>query len=255
MDQFPTDELRALRARAYGPDADIHDDPGALRRLQELESLLRTADAPDPAAAAEAAAPPPAGAPAPSPPAPDSRRPEQPASPGVTTPASAAETSPSSPAPAPRRPRRRLALVWALTLVVAGLSGAAVATLVAPKDPAPIITLPASEQGTWPEFILGPRPEGAVLFTEHLGVQLVAAPQQTDVGSTMCLYALSADDPARGAFAVGCDAGPFASTLTSVVTVDWPAELRELYPEGSAVRYVLEGDRVLVYAAPADGAP
>src|SRR4051812_12102505 len=31
-------ELRELRARAYGPDADILDDPPALARLAELES-------------------------------------------------------------------------------------------------------------------------------------------------------------------------------------------------------------------------
>src|SRR3954451_4697205 len=37
MDAVERDELRALRARAYGPAADIHDDPAALRRLQELE--------------------------------------------------------------------------------------------------------------------------------------------------------------------------------------------------------------------------
>lgn len=30
-------ELRALQRRAYGPDADIHSDPAALARLQELE--------------------------------------------------------------------------------------------------------------------------------------------------------------------------------------------------------------------------
>lgn len=32
-------ELAALRARAYGPDADIHRDPKALARLAELEGL------------------------------------------------------------------------------------------------------------------------------------------------------------------------------------------------------------------------
>ncbi|WP_109208612.1 MULTISPECIES: hypothetical protein [Microbacterium] len=35
----PLDELRALRERAYGRDADIHDDPAALARLHELEAL------------------------------------------------------------------------------------------------------------------------------------------------------------------------------------------------------------------------
>lgn len=42
-----TDELRALRARAYGPHADIAEDPAALRRLHELEERARpgTSDA------------------------------------------------------------------------------------------------------------------------------------------------------------------------------------------------------------------
>ncbi|MFK4837879.1 hypothetical protein ACI3KY_19290, partial [Microbacterium sp. ZW T2_14] len=34
----PLDELRALRERAYGRDADIQDDPQALARLRELEA-------------------------------------------------------------------------------------------------------------------------------------------------------------------------------------------------------------------------
>lgn len=44
-----SDELRVLRARAYGPAADIADDPAALRRLAELEALAR-----DPAVAERA---------------------------------------------------------------------------------------------------------------------------------------------------------------------------------------------------------
>lgn len=39
-EQF-SDELRALRERAYGPAADIHGDPAALSRLRELEELSR----------------------------------------------------------------------------------------------------------------------------------------------------------------------------------------------------------------------
>src|SRR5688500_17890356 len=37
MDDHPVDELRMLRERAYGPDADIGLDPAALARLNELE--------------------------------------------------------------------------------------------------------------------------------------------------------------------------------------------------------------------------
>jgi len=50
-------ELEALRRRAYGPDADIYDDAGALARLIELEDVLRLERAPrdEPAARAEEA--------------------------------------------------------------------------------------------------------------------------------------------------------------------------------------------------------
>ena len=55
-------ELAALRARAYGADADIHDDPVALARLRDLEERRRimgeAAVAPS-APAAPAVAPPP----------------------------------------------------------------------------------------------------------------------------------------------------------------------------------------------------
>ncbi|WP_458041779.1 MULTISPECIES: hypothetical protein [Bacteria] len=39
------DELRELRLRAYGPDADIESDPTALARLRELEGMRRRAPA------------------------------------------------------------------------------------------------------------------------------------------------------------------------------------------------------------------
>ena len=52
MDEAPTSpdlerELRDLRARAYGPDSDIQDDPVALARLAELEAR-RARGAPPP---------------------------------------------------------------------------------------------------------------------------------------------------------------------------------------------------------------
>ena len=38
MRDVSSEELQALRHRAYGPDADIHEDPVALERLRELEN-------------------------------------------------------------------------------------------------------------------------------------------------------------------------------------------------------------------------
>ncbi|WP_447950076.1 hypothetical protein [Microbacterium aurum] len=55
-------ELAALRARAYGADADIHDDPVALARLRDLEERRRIMGE---AAAAPVAPPAPAVAPPP----------------------------------------------------------------------------------------------------------------------------------------------------------------------------------------------
>ena len=50
MDAATRAELEALRRRAYGPEADIHDDPVALARLQELEERPPgSADRPEPA--------------------------------------------------------------------------------------------------------------------------------------------------------------------------------------------------------------
>lgn len=57
MDAAAHAELDALRRRAFGPDADIHDDPAALARLIELEDLARLRVA---AGATDAAPPPPA---------------------------------------------------------------------------------------------------------------------------------------------------------------------------------------------------
>ena len=54
MDHEWSDELRMLRARAYGPAADILDDPDALARLRELEDRAQT---PTPASTAADAVP------------------------------------------------------------------------------------------------------------------------------------------------------------------------------------------------------
>lgn len=77
-------ELAALRARAYGPDADIAADPPALARLRELEILARPAPNPSGILAGDptADAPPPSGGP-------DVEPPRSPADPGEPVPTGA----------------------------------------------------------------------------------------------------------------------------------------------------------------------
>ncbi|MEQ6897147.1 hypothetical protein [Microbacterium sp. KR10-403] len=113
MDDDDLEELRMLRARAYGPSADIQRDPTALQRLHELEAAVRDtaahqaaarhtaarhttiADASSPHGFSDTAHP---GPPPPLPP--DLRR--APASPAPASPAFAVRTRAQSPAPRPR---------------------------------------------------------------------------------------------------------------------------------------------------------
>lgn len=53
MDAAQRSELDALRERAYGPDADILNDPAALARLEVLEDEVRGADDVDEAVGAD----------------------------------------------------------------------------------------------------------------------------------------------------------------------------------------------------------
>lgn len=98
-------ELAALRRRAYGPDADIHGDPAAVARLEELETRVRLHRAPadlepDPAAEPDTVA----------------AATEPTAATAAIEPAAVIVTGPDAPGP---RFRRRTALV-------AGIAAAAV---------------------------------------------------------------------------------------------------------------------------------
>ena len=87
MDTAALDELRALRARAYGPHADIDQDPAAMRRLSELENLR--------GAVATAAAGP-SVAPAARPSAPRADPPMHPATPAASVPGAAESVAPAA---------------------------------------------------------------------------------------------------------------------------------------------------------------
>jgi len=103
MDAGDRAELDALRRRAYGQDADIHDDADALVRLIELEDLARPAVSDTP------------------------RHPQPPAVPegdadGPQAPTAAQPQAPAERAPAPRSRRRGLpaaVIAAAATIVVA----------------------------------------------------------------------------------------------------------------------------------------
>ena len=159
-----SEELRALRARAYGPDADIAGDADAIARLRALEVAARPAGEPRPVA--------------------DEARDVAPAPPSAaepTVPAPAEEVFPAR--PAPRLIPRAWLITWAASVaVVAVVTGAIVFSLasIRPVSPPTGATQVASlddpaapDRVSWLPQWFGPG-AGAVAF-EYLGLVVVRA--------------------------------------------------------------------------------
>lgn len=260
MDDARTAELHTLRARAYGRDADIDSDPEAQRRLSELEAARAAESAPTPASEPPAVA----SVPSETAPAVPARAPEPSANAavpiGVPAAVSEAET---------RRAARSRAVTMGLTW--AG-SLAAVAAL------AVSITAAASVGSAWPVSsasgqdvfraatlrampdVAAPDPfqlgGGGVMF-EPFEDLVVFESRFPDEAKTRCL--MLADETAvngrddegfvSGYLMQGCGAGAFPAVLSIVVDAQLPAGVRERYPVGSSLQFVLEADLVSVYAA------
>ncbi|MGP3534677.1 hypothetical protein ACTU3I_07770 [Microbacterium sp. RD1] len=243
-------ELRSLRARAYGPDADIHTDPAALARLAELEDALRPAPSPptDPPALAST---PTAGPPA-SPPAANEAAPTES---GTPPPA-------GSPAPAPTKPprgRRRLAIAWAVSLVAALVIGAVAASTtvrLVSRDAgaAQVAALELSEPTAWPGF-LGPQADDARVSQDFFGMTAVTTTEGSWFGGEdPCLVVMpteqfeSDSDSFSGPQYFGCGAGAFAATVQFTVDTEQPLPLRSRFAVGSSLQFVFDGDRVGVFS-------
>ncbi|GAA5195676.1 hypothetical protein [Microbacterium jejuense] len=284
----PQDELRALRARAYGPDADIADDPAALARLVELEDLERAAYAVDPSASPVGAEPVDAVGPilradsapsGPAPSAPEYAGPE-PAPPEPVAPAAVAAglgarpatmppldgapgTDAPAVAPAPedgvpdpaspaRRPWwRRVPVLWAASVVAALLVGAGLAAWMQSIDSGHVAVLSVDPDGEWPTEMWGAQTEGSRIFTPFHGMSVLAQTQDTGVTGqdpVPCLTVFSGTDGNIYYGGGACGAGPFPASASLVVGRQAPKELRDAFGEGAALQFVLIGDEVHVYA-------
>lgn len=262
MDDDVHEELVRLRARAYGPEADIANDARALARLAELEDRERRARE-DRILAASATDATPSGV---------SFDPQTPANPhdvavADTTGGEASGTDPVEGAPARRRPRRspvrsrRALWLWAVSIaVVAAVTSAATATgttfapVARTAGVAQVDTLVEDPAFDVPSFF-GPIGEGARGFPDYLGLTAIVGFQDVAGGArTPCLYLVDAEDlrEAGGAFQGGfifggCGAGAFAPTAQFVVSDELPEQLRERFPVGTSLQFVFDGDRVGVF--------
>jgi hypothetical protein len=260
------DELRMLRERAYGPSADIHDDPAALARLRELEAATTVpepvpqglAGAPDAAATASVDL----GEPEvqngfePQPEA--ASEPEQ--TPGdPDTPA-----DPPADAEAPKRSglSRRTKLLWAGSVVVALIVGAAITMTTSSFGAGRVAVLAEADLSDWPTETFGDPQEGSRVFDSFDGLRVLVVPNawgNPEAGVT-CVFVVQsresgAETPSGEILTMGCGNETQPATASFAVNETAPEELRNRFPVGTALRVVLEGDEVHVFARAGAPAP
>ena len=262
MDAATLDELRTLRARAYGPSADIEQDPPALQRLRELEA---SRDAPDGPSEVQAhVEPTPVEAPV-LPPADDGAE--------LFPIGEPSETESDMPASARRRKPRRLSsqsvALWALSVLGAAALAAGLtysltsappveassgATQVDTLEPDPFIEVPAGWFGAGPSSMAFEY-YGLTLFestggyTGALGTDcfaVVATEQMPELDADTNSWSMS------GIMYSGCGAGAFPATVQFVVDSNAPQQLRDRFPSDSALQFVFDGSRIGVFLAPSE---
>ncbi|KTS07689.1 MULTISPECIES: hypothetical protein [Microbacterium] len=247
MDADHGSELERLRARAYGPNADIEGDPAAVARLRELEDLERMRAAPLEAEA------------------------ETEADPGDDADVPQPDPEPEEAEPAPRRPllrsRRR---VWVAAVAVAGVvaltsaataAGVSVTAVDRTAGIAQTDTLTADPDAQLGSAgYLGFDPEQTRGFADYYGLTVFSGVSQIDSEGNQaeCLIALDtsevreADSPRsapRGIRVGGCGAGPFPASVEFIVTSSFPEPFRARYPVGTAMQFVLDDGNVGVFSA------
>ena len=272
MDTATDQELRALRARAYGPMADIDKDPVALRRLQQLEAMQHAATSSGGSAASPAAV------------EPEEVRDPEPATAGWDRAFEVFDPTPSAPSdgdssapeatpdePAPRRPLWPASfgsrVVWAAAIAASAAIASAITyglvsvTPVAASAGAPqIATLEPLPGAAIPPGWMGAGPSSAVF--EFYGLTLVetVGGYGFGAGGTNCLLVIGSNqlpDPddydsssgwsLDGPMYSGCAVGVFPSTVEVPLDGTSPKELTTRFPSGKALQFVFDGDSVGVF--------
>ncbi|WP_396643319.1 hypothetical protein [Microbacterium sp.] len=265
MDDQLIDELRMLRTRAYGPDPDIHHDPSALARLQDLERLARGPEIEQLP---------------PKPPLPPRTEPvvevapllsAEPTPDGVAHDEVAADSiaSESPVARAGTWSKKRIAITWLASLAVAILVTATVTGFVSRRvqaDPREVAVLGIDAFAEWPGIFANYTeagelesglPDGGVAFQAFHGLSFFRMENGMfaygfDQSCLLVVESAKIDsdsDGFNGAIFNGCAAGGFPATVELVVGTsnqELPEELLEAFPEGTGLQFVLEGDEVVV---------
>ncbi len=245
MTAHDADELRALRTRAYGPDADIHDDEAALRRLQQLEAAAvervgKSVDAPVPQEESERT---------------DAAASDDAPRADVDTDADAAEsTAAERPASTIVRRPKRLALWWIASVLVAVVVAVSVTAFVSRRvqaDAREVAVLGVDRAYAIPDFYGSDSQSLGFVPLHGLRVISTTAPWMGSVvDGCVSVFDESkvviSSDSIRGELWSGCGAGAFEPTIEIKVTPEMPAELRAAFPVGTALQFILDGSEVIV---------
>ncbi len=251
------DELRALRARAYGRDADIDGDPAAIARLRALEAqaapvrevpVVSVAPAPPVEEAATDAAPDEFG-----------RSGELPRT--AEPPAIDAENAePEHPSPSRLRtlftPRPSAPWLWlgAACIALAAFGSAVVVSAMRSADPRLVAEIAIDPDASWPESF-GEKGPDAALFEEFAGLTIARGVEwlSFDESDAMCIVAIDTEELLgdSGGFQIaawGCDAGSFPPVIRIEVTSAQPQALRDRFGDGTGLELIMRGDRIEVFA-------
>ena len=220
-------ELAALRARAYGPDADIHLDASAVARLHELEGIAETRrDIVAPSAETRVAAP------------------EIASHPTKDAAPSAADEAPPS-VVATRRRWWRSAGAWAViagAAVIGILVGLIAPVLVQPQAVAQLRPTTSDRPADFPFDWYVIDDETVVRFESYREIDVWTAENEQGVPCLFVSFGL-------GWLETGCAPGNLDPTV-EVNTNDEQPALAELgLPPGSLLRFVLRDDVVGVWVA------
>jgi hypothetical protein len=258
-DDAVPEELRQLRERAYGRSSDIHEDPEAMRRLAELETAQsasldeRTDAGPAQVGGVRPGAPPRAVSS-------ESLEAEQ--TDDSLEPADG-DVTPVAAAPGGVSPRlwRWVPALWIVSILLAFGIAAATTSIWAVTAFAPITRGP-----TFPhQFAVlseapGAAPSGTLglsdlrSFGDFYGLSILS-PNPGAIGprNAHCLIVMKTADyqdsssDVRGPVNFNCSAGRFPATVQLTVEADAPPALLSVFPQGTALQFVLDGSKVGVF--------
>jgi hypothetical protein len=151
-----------------------------------------------------------------------------------------------APASRPTAPRRRTAILWAASVLVAVGATVALTSGLASMTGRDVGTVALDPDRPVPDRWDDWYQDAATGVGEFHGLTVIGLENPEDDAACVTVVAPRF---ARGTNPIGgCAAGSFPARGVLTVTGDMPAELRDEFPEGTALEFVLEGGSVRVTA-------